>query len=120
PPQVPKDVWSTGKLCWAPVKPDADNVLKAIKDGCSKASIWADDNLVVFAPPLTCYAETGGRPRVEVRITPAGHLDPSDVWEMLATLTPEFAAEQAAMSEGLRRFNAQVESDVARQLGGAP
>lgn len=38
-------------------KPDADNVLKAILDGMSKANAWLDDTQVTCAIVFKCYSE---------------------------------------------------------------
>lgn len=52
-------------LLWAPVKPDPDNIAKAILDGLSP---WFDDQRVVELVVRTYYAEKGGEPRVHVRV----------------------------------------------------
>lgn len=54
-------------LVWAPVKPDKDNVEKAVLDGLS--SFWRDDSQVVAGECLKVYAEKQGHTRIRVRIT---------------------------------------------------
>lgn len=54
-------------LMWAPVKPDRDNVDKAVLDGLR--SHWRDDSQVVFGGIAKCYTEATGKPRVIVRIS---------------------------------------------------
>jgi Holliday junction resolvase RusA-like endonuclease len=50
----------------APVKPDWDNVGRAVADALTKARTYRDDNLVVHADVWTWYAASGESPRVEV------------------------------------------------------
>lgn len=72
-------------LIWAPVKPDHDNIEKAVFDGLQigaknwegtipsallKARIIADDSLVVAQPTYKLYAEKSGSPRLILRIRP--------------------------------------------------
>lgn len=47
-------------------KPDLDNVLKAVLDGC--APLWTGDQLVADVWARKFYAERGAPPRVEVRV----------------------------------------------------
>jgi Holliday junction resolvase RusA-like endonuclease len=56
-------------LIWAPVKPDADNVLKSTLDALK--AFWRDDALVVDTRILKAYAERAGRPRMVIRIRSA-------------------------------------------------
>lgn len=66
-------------LTWAPVRPDADNVRKAVLDALD--GFWLDDSLVVAGQTLKVYAEKfGGRPRVEVRICSAPALHTFYQW----------------------------------------
>ena len=51
-------------LLWAPVKPDIDNTLKAILDGCK--CLWRDDAQVVQVSVSKHYAEKTGAARAEV------------------------------------------------------
>ena len=60
-------------LIWAPVKPDRDNIEKAVQDALK--AFWRDDALVVCGEPLKVYAEREGRPRVVVRIRSAGDVE---------------------------------------------
>ena len=53
-------------LLWAPVRPDADNVRKAILDGLARH--WKDDSQVCAGSTLKLYAERWGAPRVEVTV----------------------------------------------------
>ena len=54
-------------LMWAPVLPDADNVLKNVYDGLK--SFWRDDRQVCHGPPVKCYAEATGKPRVIIHVS---------------------------------------------------
>ena len=51
---------------WAPARPDADNVRKAILDGLARH--WKDDVQVCAESTRKVYAEREGVPRVEVTI----------------------------------------------------
>lgn len=58
--------WSSKRQCEAHAgeiaatkKPDADNVLKSIKDGCNRIA-WNDDSQVVEIVATKCYAPTPG------------------------------------------------------------
>lgn len=53
-------------LIWAPVKPDEDNIKKAVYDGLN--ACWRDDANVVSSVFKKCYAEIDGRPRVIVEV----------------------------------------------------
>ena len=53
-----------------PVKPDADNVSKIVKDAATRAGVWADDDQVVDLRVLTFYAEVDGAPRVISSVSP--------------------------------------------------
>lgn len=53
-------------LLWAPVRPDADNVRKAILDGLKRH--WKDDAQVCGGATVKVYAERGCEPRVEVTV----------------------------------------------------
>ena len=59
-------------LIWAPVKPDADNILKSALDALK--AFWRDDALIVDTRILKAYAERDGRPRMVIRIRTAGDL----------------------------------------------
>lgn len=61
-------------LLWAPVRPDRDNLEKAVMDALR--SSWRDDALVVCGEALKCYAERYGKPRVVLRIRSARDWDP--------------------------------------------
>lgn len=65
PAKLPKR-WSPVGLCWAPVRPDADNIRKAVLDALSEW--WKDDGQVVAGDTLKVYAERGRPPRITVRI----------------------------------------------------
>lgn len=54
-------------------KPDRDNVEKAIQDGMK--SCWRDDCLVSIGTTVKAYAERGGKPRVEVWLSPTLRVD---------------------------------------------
>lgn len=56
-----------GQIC-ATKKPDADNILKAIKDGCNGIA-WRDDAQVVCITLTKCYSETP-HAKVMIRETP--------------------------------------------------
>lgn len=56
-----------GLRCWAPVKPDVDNLLKALYDAV-KGVVWLDDKQVVSERSQKVYAATGEGPTVEVTI----------------------------------------------------
>lgn len=58
---------------WAPVRPDADNVRKAVLDGMS--AHWRDDKQVCAGGTRKVYAERTGQPRVEVTIRELGEYD---------------------------------------------
>lgn len=64
PKRHPKS-WPQG-LVARPKRPDRDNLVKAVNDGLK--AIWGDDAQVVCGEPFKCYAEEGGKARVEVRI----------------------------------------------------
>jgi len=72
-------------LMWAPVKPDRDNIDKAVLDGLK--SCWRDDQIVVFGGVAKCYCEATGKARVIVRVSrcssevPAGLLDVARTWQ---------------------------------------
>lgn len=51
---------------WAPTRPDADNIRKAVLDGM--AAFWRDDGQVVCGDTLKVYAEKDGRPRLLVAV----------------------------------------------------
>lgn len=51
-------------VCWS--KPDTDNVVKAVLDGC--ACLWRDDAQVARLEAWKDYAEKDGSPRVGVRV----------------------------------------------------
>ena len=51
---------------WAPVRPDADNIRKAVLDGL--ACVMRDDAQVVAGQTVKVYAEKTGGPRVRVRV----------------------------------------------------
>jgi Holliday junction resolvase RusA-like endonuclease len=51
-------------------KPDSDNVVKAIEDGCTGV-LWRDDRHVL--PRVQWESWPDDNPRVEVRVTPTGY-----------------------------------------------
>lgn len=53
-------------LMWAPVRPDVDNVRKAIMD--SMSGVLVDDAIVVAGMTRKVYAEKDGSPRVELTL----------------------------------------------------
>lgn len=57
-------------LMWADVRPDLDNLIKAVVDGM--ACVMRDDAQVVDLRARKVYAEKGGRPRIEVRLREIG------------------------------------------------
>ena len=71
-------------LMWAPVPPDADNVIKNVWDGLK--SIWRDDRQVCRGEPVKCYCEANGRPRVIVSVS----LLPDEVPEALQRFAARF------------------------------
>lgn len=56
-----------GLRCWAPVKPDTDNLVKAVYDSV-KGIVWQDDKQVVQEFVQKVYAATGEGPIVEVTL----------------------------------------------------
>lgn len=56
-------------VVWAPVKPDRDNIVKAVQDAMRQ--VWRDDALVVVGSEAKVYAERHGRPRLVCRLTNA-------------------------------------------------
>lgn len=60
-------------LLLAPVKPDADNIAKAVLDAAQKARVMVDDALIVSLTIETLYCERDGEPRVELIIEPLAH-----------------------------------------------
>lgn len=69
-------------LMWAPGKPDADNMRKAVLDALK--TWWRDDSLVVCGQTVRAYAEKDGSPRTVVRIR---SLDAVDI---LSVVDPVF------------------------------
>lgn len=68
-PQWKKDLAKTSTI-WPTVKPDSDNVEKAVKDALNGVA-WGDDCQVVATTKLKFY---GASPRVRIKIEPiAGH-----------------------------------------------
>ena len=57
-------------LVWAPKRPDADNIRKAVLDGLSPC--YDDDAQVVAGQTFKVYAEKTGKARTIVAITPLG------------------------------------------------
>ncbi len=55
-------------LVWAPKRPDADNIRKAVLDGLS--TCYDDDAQVVAGQTFKVYAEKTGKSRTIVAITP--------------------------------------------------
>ena len=49
-----------------PTRPDIDNYVKALLDGC--ACLWGDDAQVVDLVARKRYSERGGEPRLEVLV----------------------------------------------------
>lgn len=64
PKYLTKDEWANDGFIWCPVKPDSDNVRKAILDGMK--ACWGDDAQVCAGWTQKVFAERGGRARVEV------------------------------------------------------
>lgn len=54
----------TGKRVYPSVKPDIDNLSKAILDGCNQAGVWGDDAQVVEMYVTKVY----GQPSTTVEI----------------------------------------------------
>lgn len=65
-PKWKKEAAISGVL-WPTVKPDADNIEKAIKDACNKV-VWKDDSYVVGCNKLKRYAKSGEEPGVFVNV----------------------------------------------------
>lgn len=53
--------------CWAPVRPDGDNLVKVIKDVLN-GLCWKDDGQVVELLVHKLYASAGEQPRAEVTV----------------------------------------------------
>lgn len=56
---------------WSEVKPDFDNIAKAVCDALNGIA-YADDKSVVFGACLKAYHEKGGMPRTDMTIFPMG------------------------------------------------
>jgi Holliday junction resolvase RusA-like endonuclease len=54
------------RLCTA--KPDADNVVKAVWDGCTLAGLWFDDVQVATHAAVKVWADEGELPRTDVAV----------------------------------------------------
>ena len=67
----PKSVPPSRK--WPTVKPDLDNLLKAVVDGMN-GIVYADDKLIVSSTESKQYALAKDEPRVRVRVWNAGHM----------------------------------------------
>ena len=52
-------------------RPDADNLMKPLKDALGKAGFWIDDCQVVWEVAGKVYAELEGKPRIMVHVSPA-------------------------------------------------
>ncbi len=61
---------------WAPVRPDRDNLDKALLDAMTAAKLLADDNCVVAGEPRKLYHAKNGRPGVRILISLAGKPQP--------------------------------------------
>ena len=59
-------------LCTA--KPDADNIAKAVLDGCNHAAVWYDDVQVVDVRVVKVWCREGETPRTDVSVRPLGAL----------------------------------------------
>ena len=78
PQKIPKS--APRGLTWAPVRPDRDNLEKAVLDALK--GHWRDDSLVVAGETLKCYAGVNQAPFVWVRIRSV-ELDAQAEWERL-------------------------------------
>jgi len=74
PEGIPADVWALGCAVRRPVKPDKDNVEKAILDGMTRAGVWADDSIADGAHCRRWYCARGGAPRTVVTVRQVGWL----------------------------------------------
>lgn len=63
----PKRIKGTGRV-YAPVRPDRDNLDKAVLDGLVKEGILLDDNIVVDGCPRKFYTEAGVPSRICVQM----------------------------------------------------
>ena len=61
-------------LLWAPKRPDVDNLVKTVLDGCAAA--WGDDAQVVRLTATKVYAERDGAARTDVVIYALGARGP--------------------------------------------
>lgn len=52
----------------APVKPDVDNLVKAVLDGLNRSGVWGDDGQVVRLVASKRYAAKGAGPETRVRV----------------------------------------------------
>ena len=71
----------------APVRPDADNVAKAVLDGMEHGGAWTNDCVVTDLHVRKCYSERTGKARVEVRVTnDRGPAQPSSLDRMIGQM----------------------------------
>lgn len=77
------------------VKPDSDNVEKAVKDGCNGV-VYRDDVQVVLDSKAKVY---GAVPGVTVMITFRDDLEPAQRWRRDSSATPATSARSAAHNE---------------------
>ncbi len=73
PKSVPSAVWATGAAVWRPTtnKDDLDRLQGNIYDALKDAGVIVDDGHVVFARVGKVWAEKGGEPRLELKVTEA-------------------------------------------------
>lgn len=71
-------------LLWAPTRPDADNIRKAVLDGMS--ACWRDDAQVVAGDTLKVYAEKDGKPRLLVVVCVLDEETPDAAIERMLSL----------------------------------
>jgi len=61
-------------------KPDLDNVLKLVKDGLTKASIYKDDSQVMRVEMVKAYCRAGEEPRTLIKVHQALHVSNRAEW----------------------------------------
>ncbi|MEL7367690.1 MAG: RusA family crossover junction endodeoxyribonuclease [Myxococcota bacterium] len=78
-------------LIWAPVKPDHDNIEKAVFDALqisvNGVQVVADDARIVAQPTFKVYAEKNGEPRVIVRLRPVSDDSMTKVQELANSIS---------------------------------
>lgn len=68
PARIKKKNSPSGRIAHT-VRPDMDNLLKAIKDAATKAGIWQDDCQVTTINASKVYAAKGEGPKVEITVS---------------------------------------------------